>query len=282
VTYNIIMMNKFHPTGTLGPVSAQFINALKKQGKTTFTLDDATSIYGKDKHKTIKFLSDLIKRSVLSRIKPGVYLILQMGQENTQLNNWPVIAHQLAGDEEYYISHYSAMRLHGMTTHPLFDISITMPKRHRTKKISHITYHFIYSQPKHFWGFKIHWVTKQDKVYVSDIEKTLLDGLERPDLCGGIKEVVRGIWVKQNDIDWEKMAQYSAKFHTKASVKRLGFILEILGLGTSCIPLLIKTIAPKKDYILFDPDGAKEGNFLNRWHIRLNITIEELKASVWE
>lgn len=281
MTYNIIMRNKLPSIATLGPVSARFINELKKRGKTIFTLDEASDVYHKGRRETVKFLSDLVKRGVLSRIRPGVYLILQMGQENTQLNNWPVIAHQLAGDEEYYISHYSAMRLHGMTTHPLFDISIAMPKRHRAKKISHITYHFIYFKPEHFWGFCFHWVSKQDKVYMSDIEKTLLDGLERPDLCGGIKEIVRGIWAKQKEIDWKKLAQYSAKFRTKASVKRLGFILEMLALGVDCAPLLAKITASAKDYILLDPDGPKEGKFSSHWHMRLNINIEELKAGIW-
>jgi predicted transcriptional regulator of viral defense system len=218
-------------TKTLGSVGAKFINELKSQGKAVFTLDEASSLYGREKHETIKFLGELIQRGVLARIKSGVYLVLQMGQEDTQLNNWPVIAHYLAGTKNYVLSHYSAMRLHGMTTHPLMDVFITRFERQRAKKINNITYHFIYSKPVHFWGFSARWITKQDKVFVSDLEKTLLDGLERPELCGGIKEVVRGIWVKQNEIDWAKLVQYSENFRTKASVKRLGYISISKGNG---------------------------------------------------
>jgi predicted transcriptional regulator of viral defense system len=266
---------------TMGPVSAPFINALKRGGKTTFTLDDAVTAYGKERSKTILFLSDLVKRNVITRIKSGVYLILDVGFENAQLNNWPIIASHLAGDKPYYLSYYAAMRFHGMTTHALFDITLTMPGRHRAKKVDLITYHFIYSKPAYFWGFRSLWVTKQNKVNVSDLERTLLDGLDRPDLCGGIKEVVRGIWVKQNEIDWKKLAKYARKFHTAAVVKRLGFILEMLELGADIIPQLIKIAASAKGYILLDPDGSKEGKFMDRWHIRINMNIEELKAGVW-
>jgi len=275
------MEHKSSITRTLGPISARFVNELQKHGKTIFTLDDAADIYGRGRQETIKFLSDLIKRGVLARIKSGVYLILQMGQENTQLSNWPVIARELSGSDDYYISHYSAMRLHGMTTHPLVDVYITMPKRHKSKIVHNITYHFVYSKPEHFWGSSAHWATKQNKVTVSDIERTLLDGLERPDLCGGIKEVVRGIWAKQNEIDWNKITEYAGKFRTKAAVKRLGFILEVLNLGDDYISLLEEIIAPAKDFIFLDPNGPKEGKHLSRWRIRVNMNIEELKASIW-
>ena len=267
--------------GTLGPISAKLVYSLKKRGNLIFTLAEATTLYGKDKRETTKFLSELIKRGVLARIKSGIYIILEAGQENVQLSNWPIIADLLAGNTQYCISHYSAMRIHGMTTHPLFDITITMPKRHRNKKIHQITYHFIYSKLKDFWGIQKSWITKQNRVFVTDIEKTILDGLERPDLCGGLKEVVRAIWVKQNEIDWDKLVTYAKKFRTKASLKRLGFILELLNIGTICIPILAMAINSKNDYNLLDPNGKKEGAYLSRWGIRINVIIEELQASVW-
>lgn len=268
-------------TKTLGPVSARFLNELQKSGKTLFTLEDAVKITGENQIETSKFLSDLVARGVLARLKQGKYIILQMGQEAIQLSNWPIIARELARPDNYYLSHYSAMRIHGMTTHALFDVYISMPHRRRVRKISNFTYHFIYIDPNHFWGHQAYWITRQEKIFVSDIEKTLLDGLERPELSGGIKEVIRGIWVKQKEINWQKMRQYCEKFRTKAAVKRLGFILDLLDLAPDILPELTKVIFNAKDYILLDPNGSKEGKRLSRWRIRININIEEIKASVW-
>ena len=275
------MSNDEAYTRTLGPVSALFLNELHKKGKMIFILDDAAEIYGKKRVETSKFLSDLISRGLISRLKQCVYIILQAGQEAIQLSNWPIIARELAKPDNYYLSYYSAMRIHGMTTHPLFDVYIAMPKRRRDRKISNFTYHFIYSDPNHSWGHYAFWITKQEKIYISDIERTLLDGLERPDLCGGIKEVIRGIWVKQKEIDWQKMRQYCEKFRTKAVVKKLGFILEVLNLGNDILSELVKIIFNAKDYILLDPNGSKEGKRVSHWRVRVNINIEEIKASVW-
>jgi predicted transcriptional regulator of viral defense system len=263
-------MNKIIFSKTVGPISAQLMQKLFEQGKLIFTLNEACEIYGHDIQKTSQFLRDLVNRGIVARLKAGLFLILQIGQENTQLSNWPIIAKALAENNEYCLSHYSAMRLHGMTTHPLVDVIITMPKRRAAKKIYNNLYKFIYSKPEHFWGLTELWVTKQDKVFVSDLERTILDALTRPDLCGGLKEIVRGIWVK-----------HAHKYHTLAAVKRLGFILVILDLGIEYIPTLEHIIASKKDYILLDPNGPKLGKYLSRWRVQINMDIDEIKASVW-
>ncbi len=267
---------------TLGTVSARLLQEFLKKGKSTFTLDEALKYTASDYPVTVNLMARLVKRGVIARIKSGTYLILQTGTENTQLKNWPIIAREIAAPHLYFISHYSAMRLHGMTSHAIIDVFITIPARVPDKKLKDIQYHFIYSKKEHFWGLTTHWATKQEQVQVSDLERTVLDGLDRPDICGGLTDVLRGIWVKQKEIDWAKLVQYTKKFKTKAAVKRLGFIIETLKIGNEKFTeQILAVIKNAKGYVLFDPDGAKKGGYLNRWGIRLNSDIEELKASVW-
>ncbi len=268
-------------TKTLGPTSARLIEELVIEGKSIFTLEDACKIYGKPKQETTYFLRDLVNRGVLTRIKSGIFLILQFGQESAQLDNWPLIANVLTGPNEYFISHYSAMRLHGMTTHPLMNVFITMTKRKLVRKVHKLSYQFIYAKEAHFWGKTQLWVTKQEKVYVSDLERTILDGFDRPDLCGGIKEVVRGIWSKQKQIHWKKLAEYAAKYHSRAAVKRLGYILESLNLDKKCTLILNHMISSNHDYILLEPNEEKSGKYLSKWKLQINMNIEEILASVW-
>lgn len=270
------------PTKTLGPKSAHLLNQLQKNGKTIFHLDAFQRLYGKDAYSTGDFLSELVKRGLIARLKAGVYLILKTGQENTQLKNWPIVAREIAAPHPYFISHYSAMRLHGMTSHAINDVFITLSARVANKKLKDIKYHFIYSKKEHFWGSSTHWITKQEQVQASDLERTILDGLDRPDICGGLIDVVRGIWAKQKEIDWGKLAQYAKKFKTQAAVKRLGFITETLKIGHDKFSnQILSALSKAKTYVLFDPDGDKKGGYQNRWGIRLNSNIEELKASVW-
>ena len=275
------MISNSTASKTVGPVSAAFIANLQQRGKTIFSTAEAMEIYGKNRYATGDFLSDLVKRGILARVKAGVFLLLQAGSEDTQLRNWPVIARELAGGDPYFISHYSAMRIHGMTTHPLNHVLLTTLLRKNKKTLSGIAYNFIYSKKEHFWGDTSYWATKQEQVRVSDPERTLLDGFDRPELCGGITDVARGIWAAQKKIDFKKLGQYAARFRTKAAVKRLGFVLETLKIEPDLLPGLIKLIRQAGDYVILDPQGPKEGKHLKRWRIRVNLDPEELKASVW-
>ena len=267
---------------TLGTVSARLLQEFLTQGKSTFTLEEALKYTKADYHATANLLTNLVKRGLIVRIKSAKYLILQTGIENTQLKNWPIIAREIAAPNLYFISHYSAMRLHGMTSHVTLDVYMTAPVRTPNKKLKDIWYHFIFSKKEHFWGLTTHWATKQEQVQVSDLERTILDGLDRPDISGGMIDVVRGIWAKQKEINWPKLAADAKKFKTKAAVKRLGFIVEALKIGNEKFTQQILTVIQNaKGYVLFDPDGAKKGGYQNRWGIRLNSDIQELKASVW-
>jgi len=33
--------------------------------------------------------------------------------------------------------------------------------------------------------------------------------------------------------------------------------------------------------VLLDPQGSPKGKLINRWGIRINLDLEELKAGVW-
>ncbi len=52
------------------------------------------------------------------------------------------------------------------------------------------------------------WITKQEKVRVSNIEKTIMEAMVRPELCGGISEVARGIWLVKNRVEFTRLAAY--------------------------------------------------------------------------
>ncbi|MBI4356764.1 MAG: hypothetical protein HY559_02650 [Gammaproteobacteria bacterium] len=268
-------------SGTLGPVSAHLIRTLSNQGKTTFSIQEAAQILGKNIFETSDLLSELVKRTVLSRMKAGIYIILQIGEEDAQLSNWPSIAKVLIGNTPYFLSHYSAMRLHGMTTHPLFDVYITTIKRHRSKTVHHIHYHFVYRKESNFWGIQTQWITKQDKVVISNLERTLLDGLERPELCGGLIEVCRGLWTKQNELNPDRLTEYVQKYPTKAAVKRLGFLLETLRIRGDCVDKLQKSVIEPKIYVRLDPQSPNQGQYLSRWQLRINANIEELTTGLW-
>ncbi len=269
-------------TKTLGPASAELLLRLSAEGKTIFSIADAQAVTNKTYEATATLLSQLARRRWLVRLVPGMYLIvpLEAGLESIPMADRYVIAREVLGSLPHYISHYSAMELHQMTTQPVNTVYVTVPRQRTSRTIAGVEYRFIYANPRFFWGWEPIWVTDQEQVQVSDLEKTLLDCAARPHLCGGLAEVAKGLWLRKDDLDEGRLVAYLQRLDHKAAAKRIGFLLETYGLGhPETIANLQSLVNPR--YALLDPTLPDEGPYRARWRLRINLDPEELKATVW-
>ena len=103
----------------------------------------------------------------------------------------------------------------------------------RGRSILGTEFRFIRCKPEHFFGTMDHWVTKQEKVTVSDLERTVLDGLRQPEYCGGVTEVAKGLWIRWADMDVSRLVEYALRLNVGAVMRRLGFLMEVYDLGTA-------------------------------------------------
>jgi predicted transcriptional regulator of viral defense system len=65
-------------------------------------------------------------------------------------------------------------------------------------------------------------------VYVTDVERTLLDALRMPDKCGGIAKVLQA-WKAADRCDLDRLVAYTDRFDIQNLKQRVGFVLEKLG-----------------------------------------------------
>ena len=266
---------------TLGPASAELLLRLSAQGKTIFSVADAQAITGKHSQVTAKLLSRMAQRRWLARLVRGKYLIvpLEAGLENIPMADRYVIAHHVMGSLPYYISHYSALELHQMTTQPLNTVHITVRRQRANQNIAGVEYRFVYANKRAFWGFESSWVTDQQQVQVSDLEKTLLDCAARPELCGGL-ELAKGLWMRKNDLNEDRLAAYARRLDHKAAIKRIGFLLETYNLGRPETIASLQNLVNLR-YSPLDPTLPAQGPYRARWRLCVNLDPEELKTTVW-
>lgn len=268
---------------TLGPVSANLIATLKEEKRDIFGISDAQRITGLSTNATTDLLSKMVKRKVILRLKPGKYLILPLeaGRDTFYMANWYVIARELIRPHPYFISYYSALDIHNMVTQPIQKIYISTPIRRQKCEIGGGEFRFVYTPRKKLWGITKEWVTPQEQVRVSDIERTVIDCFYNPKLCGGISEIAKGIWLVKEEIDYRKLLGYVLRFNKKVVAQRLGFILEVYQLGSKRIVASLQNyIAQSKSYALFDPALLNQGRYQKRWRLRINVEPEELKSIV--
>ena len=228
-----------------------------------------------------ELLSDMTKRGLLMRLKEGVYYIIPYESDSVSfMPDWHLIAEPLAGDVDHYIGYYSALQIHNLITQPSLKEQIVVSQQIRpsTLKIKGIPFQFIYHNPKHFFGSKKVWIDNFNKVQCSDLEKTFIDCLFKPDYAGGIVEIAKALFQSKDQLKYDVLLSYAVRFKSQAVIKRLGFLLEELGIQSKIIPELQKM--KTASYVLLDTKLPKSGKLLSRWSIQQNVETDTINLSI--
>jgi predicted transcriptional regulator of viral defense system len=256
-----------------------FFNELDQD---SFTISQAEEALKVDGSRLRELLSDMTKRGLIMRIKDGIYHLIPY-EENSEsyIPDWHLIAKALVKDDQYYIGYYSALQVHNLITQPSLKEQIVVPKQMRSSEIivKGIPFQFIYHNEDHFFGDKKIWIDDFNKVRCSDIEKTIVDCLFKPDYAGGIVEIAKAIYTTRQQLDFEKLLRYCIRFKSQAVVKRLGYLLELLEIDTKILWDLQGLKAGA--YIVLDTGLPKTGTPNNRWSILQNLDTETIKSAIY-
>lgn len=276
------MVYKYNrPMKTLGPQAARLVTTLYDENRVIFRLKDIERILGLNDANARNFVRKLVDRGVVTRLKPGLFILVpfELGMETQYAGNPLVLARELVNGNDYYLSHGTAMEIHGMVTQPQFVIHVATPKKIRTVHVMATEFRFIPCKSEWFFGLIHHWVTKQEKVVVSDLERTVIDGLRQPEHCGGVSEVAKGIWMRREAIHVNRLIEYALKIDVGAVIRRLGYIMELYDIGSQADrKILLHHLTDT--YVSLDPVLPAEGKFFRRWRLQLNLPTDELLSVV--
>ena len=123
------------------------------------------------------------------------------------------------------------------------------------------------------------WADNFNKVRCSDLEKTIIDCLFKPNYAGGIVEITKAINLSREKISYEKLLKYVKQFNSQAVIKRLGFLLEILEINTNITDELRDLRS--NSYAILDTELPKDGKYISRWRILQNIETATITSAIY-
>jgi len=254
----------------MGKGEADLIQAIEERGFSIFTFDQAVRLLGANRDSTKKIIYNLKKKQRIKAIEKGIYLLnLSIAGEHREFSEKGIIiASHLVNP--YYISYWTALNFYGWTEQPSRTIFIATTKQKAPLGVKGTAFKFIRLRPNRFFGFR-QYLDGQYEVMVADKEKTIVDCLDQPRYCGEIVEVAKGIWNGRNDTDFNRLLIYAERMGNGAIIKRLGYIMETLGI---LIPEFRKKLLSRvrRGIVSLDPDGKKSrGEINHEWQIRINI-----------
>ena len=262
---------------TVSPAESGFLGYLTWEGKQWFSIEDAYAAFPDKSEGAVRFmLMRMLEKGLLFKVSKKVYWVVPFDQDaDDYLPNWHLLAEPLAGGGRYYIGYYSALQIHGLITQPSLKEQVVREK-HKTETVvlKGVEFQFIFHNEKHFFGVKKVWIDSYNKVPCSDLEKTMIDCLYMPAYAGGIIEVAKALWTAREKLDYGKLLSYAKQFDSQVVIKRLGYLLDKLGIETDIIDQLrgLRSAAVSP----LDTEVPNEGKISTKWSIRQNVDLETI------
>ena len=211
---------------TLGGHGARLILDALAIGETTINRQSAASRLGSSLGSTDQTLRRLVRSGWLSRAGKGIYLIqpAELGSEATP--DGEAYSRLAVSEPEAVVGYGTAAFLWNLTTQLRHEIIAVSPKRSWTRELGPVTLRRI-QQPVHEISVEV--VEKNVRgcrVRLFSIERTTLDCLHRPDLCGGMDEVAQIVRAASRKWDWAKVTKLLAASYDTVTRQRLGYFLD--------------------------------------------------------
>lgn len=174
-----------------------------------------------------------------------------------------------------YIGGWTACQHWGMTKEVCPTILVVTAKRvrDRDRVIQGTRYHLTVRSETRLFGTTMA-PRGQVRVGVSDPTRTIVDLLDDPSLGGGIgavADIVREYLIGGSRDD-SLLIDYGDRLGNRAVFKRLGFIIEDLGIEA---PELVTGSLDRRSagLVALDPSEQAKGRIVRRWGIRANVAL---------
>ncbi|MFZ2359508.1 MAG: type IV toxin-antitoxin system AbiEi family antitoxin [Anaerolineae bacterium] len=255
--------------------------AALRQGIHVLDLERMSDLIAVSPTHAAKLLAAMARKGALQRVGRGRYVIVSSdvlyGRQTFVADPLQVVDELLrrAGLSEYYVAYQSAAFIYGAANQLPQALLVALPRQRRSITWGRAEILFVQVQRAKFFGIqetRYH----ESRFRISDREKTLLDCLDRFDLCGGMDEVAHAISVLLPETDPERLLAYVPDMANQALVHRLGYVLDELStqltVPQTLLDSLAALIAPRV-YPL-DPHGPAAGPVHPRWRVRVNLEVE--------
>lgn len=223
---------------------------------------------------------------LLSRIKikgaalligKSKYVILppeSLAGERKAIQDSFVVASQLMKvlKQDYTVAYASAAYLHGLLEQiPMITQIAVTQKRPPLKLSQSQVIRFTTVLPKRFFGIS---EVRYGGIIlrITDLEKTVVDCLDRLDLCGGLDQAAQIIRAASEKMDSRKLLGYGKQMNTSTLLQRLGYLLEKMKI----LPKVSQSLLPIRSPVpspLF-PGLPRKGNLHPKWHLDENAKLD--------
>ena len=237
-------------------VGIELVRVLASEGNRIFSTERARELshrVGLRDSYLLESLYHLRRNGWIVSLRKGLYALSSSVPGVTAAHEFEIA---MALVNPAAISYWSALHYHGLTEQiprkvfVLTTTEVSVPRvrgdkgQDRGYPIGDTIYQFVQVKPERFFGTDKVWIGEA-RVPITDPERTLLDGLSRPQYCGDFGEVLHAFEVRGRHLNIDRIIDYARRLDAATS-KRLGWVLENQGVDSERLEVLAQL--PIKGY----------------------------------
>ena len=253
----------------------ELLSRLHRDFKQLFSNRQAAACLDLPAQRTSWLLAYWASRGWLARFRRGVYATIPLDaaeQADWRRDPW-IVAHTIF--HPCYIGGWSAAEHWGLTEQIFTDIAVFSAGdvRRRLHVIKGTRFIVTPAPRKRMAHLKPAW-RENVSVSVSSPAQTVIDILDKPRLGGGIRHAAQIVaeFFGGEHRDEKDLIDYARTVGNRTVCKRLGFIIETLGLdGQESLKFCRKNVSA--GYSRFDPGVRRKGRLLRRWNLEVNADL---------
>jgi len=252
-----------------------YLLALERRVLTT---REAIGAHG-DPNGARKLLSSLARKGYLVRVMRGLYGAVPPEFAGTDHEIDRYIVASRAGRDRGALAFHTALELHGVANATLGEAYCLTTERIHPFAFQGVGYRFV--RASELFG-TIRVVRQGVGVTVTDRERTFLDCIRRPELAGGLDEMLRSLGTFHT-VDTVVLGKYLTRFDERSLVQRTGVILSLLQEELRVPEQFLaglRTGIGGKVYYLTRDMGRGAGRLDREWNVMVPRNIDEVMRGV--
>ncbi len=279
-----LSMTSLRPSRSLSAAEGRVVLSLEAQAAETLTLGDIARLLGGASPSYARKLAfGLVRKGWVQRVGKGVYLLNHASAGPDAIpdtNPFRVGSHLV---EPSYFGYATAANLHGLLAQTPRTYFVVTTSRKTVRVLEPAEFRLVWVPSRKFFG-----AARMEKygasISVSNLEKTLLDCLDRQDLAGGMPAVVQVVHSAKPRIAYGRLRKYVVRMDNKSLAQRLGFLLERVRPEVP-VPRSFLRFLRARTGVAFVALGSpglygNRGRHRNDWRIVVNVPDVQLLGEV--
>ncbi|MCD8295430.1 MAG: hypothetical protein LUE27_09350 [Clostridia bacterium] len=204
-------------SGSYGGVGSMS-NAYPFLEKSIFTTEDVRASYSSDE-ETCEAIKELLEGHRIEELKKGLYATVDLMHDDVFASDNEIGA---ALQEDAYCAYHTAMEFYGLATQVYFVVQMASPKKSFKCTVNDTEY-WMYRNT-HTEGV-VEIMHNSAVVRVTDLERTIVDCIDKYNVAGGMEEVSRALR-RIRFCNEEKLLKYLRMYNKKILYKKAGFLFS--------------------------------------------------------